>query len=589
MAAAAAAAAPVAVRVPVSHLDPPQLQQAKAGAMQQVGLGETDFPVPAAAGEGAALELPGALLGRLRCVCMTDTEFYWWDPAEGPPRGAVSVWNELKALKLFRTLCADQLPAGSPQLQAAESAAARWAAQLASARRGVERAVPVGGGPPPQAAAEWWAAAGPQFGALLAAHLAAGGPPPPVAPCLFPDTTGRGLVFCEPVAPPRPVVAIPGSMLVTAAAARVSGLAPALAALPEEGVPALDDDTALLLFIVRGRFQPGAAAADCGGRWESFFALLPDRFNSPLFWEWSDLAELQGTPLLEETLQVRESIRQCHAELFASPRAARLPHLLDPGVFSYEHLLWARAACDSRAFVINVDGRPTTCLCPLADLINHTTGPGHVSYRRFDQPTQSVVLDSLAPCSPGEQALMNYGPMSNGELLLQYGFVLDGNPQESCQLGVELSDEDELLGAKQGAAAALALPEEHFLGAGAAEPGGRPGHRLLLALAVAACESESEIAELVRTARGGGGFDALPEDLRSRARSLLCDVLGFMLSEYPSTLEEDLAQLQQLSTGQQGGAHCEVLATPNAELALRYRIGQKTLLTQALAWASPHA
>ena len=35
-------------------------------------------------------------------------------------------------------------------------------------------------------------------------------------------------------------------------------------------------------------------------------------------------------------------------------------------------MLWARGMCDSRGFVISIDGAPRTCLCPMADLINHT-------------------------------------------------------------------------------------------------------------------------------------------------------------------------------------------------------------------------
>eukprot|EP01065_Artemidia_motanka_P032517 TRINITY_DN39512_c0_g1_i1.p1 TRINITY_DN39512_c0_g1~~TRINITY_DN39512_c0_g1_i1.p1 ORF type:complete len:584 (+),score=168.17 TRINITY_DN39512_c0_g1_i1:140-1753(+) len=526
-----------------------------------------DFAVPA----HGDWDLPDGLVARLRCVCMTDTELYFWDPAAGPPQREISSWNELKAIKMLRSLAAEQFGKETPQRRRVEAAAKSWSAKFANSgrRQTPERVVLTG--------REWERADEPLV-ALRRSMLQAGAEAPRVCPCLCPDTTGRGLAFSEDLVYPAPVAAVPLSMLVTADAARSSDLGPALASVGES--PAVDDGTALLLFIVRGRFDP-AAASDAGGRWRSYFQMLPARFSSPLFWDFQDLAELQGSSLIEEVMEAKEQVRQCRESLFATRG-----HLLDADIYSFDNMLWARGVTDSRAFVLNIGGRTVTCLSPCADLINHTGGPGSVSYRRFDDASQTFLLESLSDCPAGEQALMNYGPLSNGELLMQYGFVLEGNPLEVCQVGVEISDEEDFYQQKVDAHRRLGIPEDHFLAASSesdAEPG-RPSRHLLLAIAIAASVSEEDVAAVVDGADTvGGGFSSLPVDLRIRSCELLVQLAEYLLSEFPTSLEEDLEDLERV---QHSGEHTEILATPNTVMALLYRIGQKQILRSTLRWVA---
>lgn len=100
-------------------------------------------------------------------------------------------------------------------------------------------------------------------------------------------------------------------------------------------------------------------------------------------------------------------------EHLAAPRPAFAHASIDMG-----GLAWAWAAASSRAFRAQRGAAPV--LLPLIDLANHT----------FDGPTAKVEGSADATClvaarqlRAGEEVSLNYGPLSNDDLFLDYGTV----------------------------------------------------------------------------------------------------------------------------------------------------------------------
>eukprot|EP00754_Rhynchopus_humris_P048848 Rhum_TRINITY_DN8034_c0_g1::Rhum_TRINITY_DN8034_c0_g1_i1::g.25614::m.25614 len=543
--------------VPISHLDPPAMQERKRLLLGVAGLAQDTWAVSA-----DTTAVPAACLHRARACAMDEMELYRWNPwATGCEVAFVSHWNELKVVRVLEEqakLVSDA--AASAALLACVHAMGEAAAAATTADAAGERVEVIDKSLPANAAY-----------AALDGMLAKGGMEVGalgVVPAVFPDTTGRGLVFSRDVARTEPVVSVPRKLLFNVEATVASSLHVAFEAA------GLDDDTRLLLFLVHEKFcAPGASA--CGGAWAPFVELLPATYDTLFFWSDEELAELEGCRLLPECAAQKEHLEGVYATLFPALFESH-PAAFRRDVFTFENLLWARAVFDSRAFIVKIDGRPRTTLVPYAEYINHSCLSGHVSFRRFDEASQCMLLESLGTGRAGGQAFMNYGPMQNSDLLLGYGFAVGDNDNETFVMDLDLADEeDPLCEEKQRLVAALGIPADHLLSKKNTEY-----HYFMAVLRVMVCADEDELSA-VKVEDGNVFKGPLSEENEERAVDMFCNVLDSLMSCYPTTLEEDEAALAALRATAQQGGHTEVLATSRREMALVYRIGQKELLRHA--------
>ena len=104
----------------------------------------------------------------------------------------------------------------------------------------------------------------------------------------------------------------------------------------------------------------------------------------------------------------------------------QLPRLLFTG--------WALAVVTSRAFRVRGPTQPAAML-PLIDMCNHSFQP-NCSLKASDNG--DVQLVSLQNIDSNQPLLLSYGNLSNDFLLMDYGFVVPGNPFDRVQLSFSL-------------------------------------------------------------------------------------------------------------------------------------------------------
>ncbi|CAM9949032.1 unnamed protein product, partial [Sphacelaria rigidula] len=122
--------------------------------------------------------------------------------------------------------------------------------------------------------------------------------------------------------------------------------------------------------------------------------------------------------------------------------------ILPREVQTYEAFQWAFAILFSRA--IRLGGLSTgeaVALIPYADLFNHNPfANSYIDARQtgFFAKTDEIAVYADRAYKKMEQVYISYGPKSNSDLLLLYGFSLDRNPYNSVEVAISLDEADEL-------------------------------------------------------------------------------------------------------------------------------------------------
>ncbi|KJE89095.1 hypothetical protein CAOG_00643 [Capsaspora owczarzaki ATCC 30864] len=184
-----------------------------------------------------------------------------------------------------------------------------------------------------------------------------------------------------------------------------------------------------------------------------YINILPQTYSDPLWWNDAELDHLDGTNIGGYIQERRNQVRNQFLNVF--PVLSReQPALFPKDVFTYEAYLWAFSTCSSRAFPLRVTVNPTTgveshaignpmkepcveCLLPLLDMMNHQFG---ASITWFTDET-SVRFFTGAKVRKGEQVYNNYGPKSNEELLMGYGFCLPNNEADHVKIQLTVGND----------------------------------------------------------------------------------------------------------------------------------------------------
>jgi hypothetical protein len=150
----------------------------------------------------------------------------------------------------------------------------------------------------------------------------------------------------------------------------------------------------------------------------SYVESLPANPINPLFFDGHTVQLLQDVTIVDEVRR-RCSVVKRAADLMSNlPGTDEDPFL---GVRIDENALaWAMACVTSRAFFLG----PSPALCPLLDMVNHSWS-SNAEVRICDDYVELVTTTSI---SAGQEILCSYGPLSNDNMLLNYGFADRCNP-----------------------------------------------------------------------------------------------------------------------------------------------------------------
>ncbi|KAB5545482.1 hypothetical protein GE09DRAFT_968499 [Coniochaeta sp. 2T2.1] len=425
---------------------------------------------------------------------------------------------------------------------------------------------------------------------------------------LRPRDAGRGIVATADIEPDTILFTIPRNSIICTANSALPSQLPDVFAPPEEQGDAsgsADDEspssssqdswTRLILVMMYEYFQAPRSS------WQPYLDVLPTTFNTPMFWSADELAELQASSVVSR-IGAAEAENMIAAKIIPVVRGNEGVFFPSGGAPSDEELmnLAGRIGSTIMAYAFDLEkdedeeegeedewvedreGKTELGMVPMADVLNADADfNAHINHE-----TDALTAVSLRKIRAGEEILNYYGPLPNGELLRRYGYVtaahrrwdvveLSWSPVEAALM--------EVLGASQdtwGKVAAQVDEEEvedgFVIEWGSEEPDAEGHVDDKLEFHGLPEELADQVKAFLKAGRKFDGSMAYKlSESETRKEVYLRSVLRAMelrLAEYPTSLEADLqVQRTENPSGRKG-------------MALAVRIGEKTLLREAIRW-----
>ena len=222
----------------------------------------------------------------------------------------------------------------------------------------------------------------------------------------FTDGTGRGVIAERDLAPHDEVVFVPRDRLITCSSA--------VAAHPD--LAGHGEVATLIRFLMKEERAGGASA------WASYMADLPLEFGClPIF---IGARPEHFTYILPPDIVEALRSQRSAAESLYEGIAKECDDL------SWKQFIRWWAVVNTRCVSMHSrKGRDTMALAPTLDMFNHSCTTE--SDAHYDEARQGYIVRVGGVVKSGEQVFISYGPHSNAKLLMEYGFVLAGNPHST--------------------------------------------------------------------------------------------------------------------------------------------------------------
>jgi len=261
------------------------------------------------------------------------------------------------------------------------------------------------------------------------------------------ESTGRGLLARRDINEGDELLEIPLKMCITKLSARNTF---------GDGIihDEMNEYLAIALKLIHEYFMKD------GKSWyQSYLEVLPrvEEVNPTFLWSEEDLKFLEGSPVIAATKSLQLKLQREYDALLGGEDGLcnKYPDLFPKEIFTRENWNWAFTQLFSRAVRLRSTKQgETLALVPYADLINHSPFSGAYLDAReigswlFTEEAEEVILYADRSYRKMEQIYISYGPKSNADLLLLYGFALERNPFNSVDVTVSiqrLTDEDDPL------------------------------------------------------------------------------------------------------------------------------------------------
>ena len=396
------------------------------------------------------------------------------------------------------------------------------------------------------------------------------------------ESSGRGLLARRDINDGDELLKIPIKLCLTKASARK---ALGKDALPEE----INEYLAIACQLIHEKYVLGDKSS-----FKHYIGVLPEveEVNPTFTWSDEDLAFLEGSPVIAATKSLQMKLQREYDALLGGPDGliAKYPDRFPAEHFTYENWVWAFTMLFSRAIRLrNLKQGETLALVPYADLINHSPfSQAYIDAREtgdwlFKSGEEEVILYADRGYRRMEQIYISYGPKSNAELLLLYGFAVERNPFNSVDVTVSISPRTasfvKELNDDSIPVDPLAEEKAEFV-----ESVGRDN---TVDFPCYADRYPVEMLEYLRL------MQMTPEDTRGKPLSefdysrtispaneaavltSVIDAVRRQLSKYPQTEEEDAALIKDKGLFR--------LLTYNQRMAVRHRRNEKRLLKRTIA------
>ncbi|KAF4589665.1 SET domain protein [Ophiocordyceps camponoti-floridani] len=175
--------------------------------------------------------------------------------------------------------------------------------------------------------------------------------------------------------------------------------------------------------------------------WKPYLSILPETFDTPMFWTDDEITELQASALpckigrAEADDVFRKKllpIIRSHPDIFRTSQdysnveLVKLAHRMGSTIMAYAFDLenengFQQFDDNDDGWVEDRDNKALLGMVPMADMMNADAEfNAHVNHE-----DENLSVSSLRPITAGEEVLNYYGPYPNSELLRRYGFVTE--------------------------------------------------------------------------------------------------------------------------------------------------------------------
>lgn len=264
------------------------------------------------------------------------------------------------------------------------------------------------------------------------------------------EISGRGLVARRDVNLYEEIARVPLKMLLTKDSSRA-----------KFGANIISDDmseySAIALQLIHERF------VEEDSFWTPYLDVLPSvqDVGASFAWEEDEIKTLLvGSPLQNMSLFLRTRVREDFQEL-EDDVLSKHRDTFPANAFTLQNYIWAYCNLFSRAVRLDFEDTPGdfVALVPYIDLINHS--PTSQTYIQgilegvelpfgLVEKERYIIVRADRYYAKYEQIYISYGPKSNAQLLLLYGFCLERNSQDFVQVSIShLLDENDYADAKR--------------------------------------------------------------------------------------------------------------------------------------------
>jgi SET domain-containing protein 6 len=336
--------------------------------------------------------------------------------------------------------------------------------------------------------------------------------------------------------------------------------------------------------------------------WAPYFSVLPTEFNTLMFWSEDELAELQASAVvnkigkeganeafMEQLLPVIKEFAPIffagderaaqRAEEMRDERNVTLMHNMGSLIMAYAFDVepaTPRKDVDEEGFAEEEEDEALPKgMIPLADMLNADADRNNA---RLFYEDKHLDMKALKPIRAGEEIFNDYGPLPRSDLLRRYGYVTDNYAQyDVVELSMDLVNDLAVAAGIQSEERLEYLDEQEIVDT---------GYDITTSSPFTIQESLSpELVVLVETLLlPSEEYEKLkkkqklpkPEKITSKGAEFLHKLVQVRLSQYATTLEDDLKSMNGVPPIGNTGPKERRFA-----MAKAVRIGEKQLLRRA--------